>query len=307
VAPDPERRLGLIFGAGAYLLWGLFPLYWPLLEPAIAIEILAHRMIWSLVFIAIVIAVTRGWPDVRALIADRSKLIRLALAAAVISVNWGVYIWGVNSGHVVETSLGYFINPLLTILLGVFALHESLRRPQWIAVGIATLAIVVLTIDYGRLPWIALTLACSFASYGFLKKQVGAGAVETLAIETGVLAVPALITLFVLSGRSELTFAHHGAGNALLLAGTGVVTAIPLLLFGAGTRRLPLTVIGLLQYLAPVLQFAVGVGLRHEPMPAPRLIGFSLVWLALIILTVEGVRHQRRDSALARAAESVAL
>jgi chloramphenicol-sensitive protein RarD len=307
VAPDPERRLGLIFGAGAYLLWGLFPLYWPLLKPADAIEILAHRMIWSLVFIAIVIAVTHAWAGVRALVADRSKLIRLALAAVVISVNWGVYIWGVNSGHVVETSLGYFINPLLTILLGVFALHESLRRTQWTAVGIATLAIVVLTIDYGRLPWIALTLACSFASYGFLKKQVGAGAVETLAIETGILAVPALLTLLALSGRSELTFAHHGAGNALLLAGTGVVTAIPLLLFGAGTRRLPLTVIGLLQYLAPVLQFAVGVGLRHEPMPTPRLIGFSLVWLALIILTVEGVRHQRRDSALARAAESVAL
>jgi chloramphenicol-sensitive protein RarD len=289
------------------LLWGLFPLYWPLLEPANAIEILAHRMIWSLVFIAIVIAVTHAWAGVRALVADRSKLIRLALAAVVISVNWGVYIWGVNSGHVVETSLGYFINPLLTILLGVFALHESLRRTQWTAVGIATLAIVVLTIDYGRLPWIALTLACSFASYGFLKKQVGAGAVETLAIETGILAVPALLTLLALSGRSELTFAHHGAGNALLLAGTGVVTAIPLLLFGAGTRRLPLTVIGLLQYLAPVLQFAVGVGLRHEPMPTPRLIGFSLVWLALIILTVEGVRHQRRDSALARAAESIAL
>jgi chloramphenicol-sensitive protein RarD len=305
VAHGSERRDGLIFGAGAYLLWGLFPLYWPLLKPASPLEILAHRMIWSLVFIGAILAVTRGWSRVRLIVADRGKLGRLALAAAVITVNWGVYIWGVNSKHVVETSLGYFINPLLTILLGVFVLHESLRTVQWIAVGIATLAIVVLTVDYGRLPWIALTIACSFATYGFLKKQVNVGAVESLAVEAGVLAIPALITLIVISGRGDLAFGHAGTGNALLLAGTGAITAIPLLLFGAGMRRLPLTVIGLLQYLAPVLQFAVGVGIRHEPMPTARLVGFSLVWLALIVLTVDGVRNQRNSTA-ERAAESVA-
>jgi chloramphenicol-sensitive protein RarD len=305
VAHGSERREGLIFGAGAYLLWGLFPLYWPLLKPASPLEILAHRMIWSLVFIGAILAVTRGWSRVRLIVADRGKLGRLALAAAVITVNWGVYIWGVNSKHVVETSLGYFINPLLTILLGVFVLHESLRTVQWIAVGIATLAIVVLTVDYGRLPWIALTLACSFATYGFLKKQVNVGAVESLAVEAGVLAIPALITLIVIRGRGDLAFGHAGTGNALLLAGTGAITAIPLLLFGAGMRRLPLTVIGLLQYLAPVLQFAVGVGIRHEPMPTARLVGFSLVWLALIVLTVDGVRNQR-NTAAERAAESVA-
>jgi chloramphenicol-sensitive protein RarD len=305
VAHGSERRDGLIFGAGAYLLWGLFPLYWPLLKPASPLEILAHRMIWSLVFIGAILAVTRGWSRVRLIVADRGKLGRLALAAAVITVNWGVYIWGVNSKHVVETSLGYFINPLLTILLGVFVLHESLRTVQWIAVGIATLAIVVLTVDYGRLPWIALTLACSFATYGFLKKQVNVGAVESLAVEAGVLAIPALITLIVITGRGDLAFGHAGTGNALLLAGTGAITAIPLLLFGAGMRRLPLTVIGLLQYLAPVLQFAVGVGIRHEPMPTARLVGFSLVWLALIVLTVDGVRNQR-NTAAERAAESVA-
>jgi chloramphenicol-sensitive protein RarD len=296
----------LIYGGAAYLLWGLFPLYWPLLKPAHAIEILAHRMIWSLIFICMLLTFTRGWTGVRAIVADRAKLLRLAVAAVVISVNWGVYIWGVNSNHVVETSLGYFINPLLTILLGVFLLHESLRTVQWVAVGIATLAIVVLTVDYGRLPWIALTLACSFATYGFLKKQVNAGAVESLAVETGVLAIPALITLFVLATRGELAFGHHGTGNALLLAGTGVITAIPLLLFGAGMRRLPLTVIGLLQYLAPVLQFAVGVGIRHEPMPTPRLIGFGLVWLALVVLTVDGVRQQRRQPVDELSAEAVA-
>jgi chloramphenicol-sensitive protein RarD len=305
VAHGSERRDGLIFGAGAYLLWGLFPLYWPLLKPASPLEILAHRMIWSLVFIGAILAVTRGWSRVRLIVADRGKLGRLALAASVITVNWGVYIWGVNSKHVVETSLGYFINPLLTILLGVFVLHESLRTVQWIAVGIATLAIVVLTVDYGRLPWIALTLACSFATYGFLKKQVNVGAVESLAVEAGVLAIPALITLIVIRGRGDLAFGYAGTGNALLLAGTGAITAIPLLLFGAGMRRLPLTVIGLLQYLAPVLQFAVGVGIRHEPMPTARLVGFSLVWLALIVLTVDGVRNQR-NSAAERAAESVA-
>jgi chloramphenicol-sensitive protein RarD len=177
-------RDGLAYGAGAYLLWGLFPLYWPLLEPAGAIEILAHRMIWSLVFVAILIAVRRQWKSVRAAVADRSTLWRLCLAAMFVSANWGIYIWGVNHHHVVETSLGYFINPLLTILLGVVVLKESLRPAQWTAVAIAAVAIVVLTVDYGRLPWIALALAFSFATYGFLKSRTSVGAIESLAIET---------------------------------------------------------------------------------------------------------------------------
>lgn len=293
MVPDRDSRQGLLYGIGAYLLWGLFPLYWPLLEPAGALEIVAHRIIWSVLFVALLLSISRGWRRVAALVSHRATLGRLALAAVLVSVNWCVYIWGVNHGHVVETSLGYFINPLLTILLGVLVLHERLRRAQWVAVAIASLAIVVLTIDYGQLPWIALTLATSFASYGFLKKQVSAGASETLAVETAVLAGPALITLFVLAGRSQLTFGQHGVGNALLLIGTGVVTAVPLLLFGASARRLPLSTLGLLQYLAPVLQFAVGVGIRHEPLPAARLAGFALVWLALVILTVDALRRQR--------------
>ncbi len=300
-----ENRKGLIYGAAAYLLWGLFPLFWPLLEPANAVEILAQRMIWSLVFIVAVIAVTRNLSGLRSLVADRPKLIKLALAAVLVSINWGVYIWSVNSGHVVESSLGYFINPLLTILLGVLVLKETLGRLQWIAVAIATVAIAVLTLDYGRLPWIALTLAASFGGYGFLKKQVGAGAVDSLAIETGVLAAPALITLIVLAEQSRLTFGQHGLPNSLLLASTGVVTAIPLLLFAAGARRLPLTSVGLLQYLAPVLQFAVGVGIRHEPMPPARLVGFGLVWVALLVLTGDAL-HRHRCASLARAAEAVA-
>ncbi len=299
-APGDTRR-GLTCGIAAYLIWGLFPLYWPLLEPAGALEILADRMVWSLVLVALLLTLCRGWPEVRRIAADRRQLLRLALAAALVTVNWGIYIWGVNTHHVIETSLGYFINPLLTILLGVLVLGERLARLQWIAVGIASLAIVVLTVDYGRLPWIALSLAASFAGYGFLKKRVSAGAMPTLAIETSVLAGPALITLLVLAGQSRLTFGQHGAGQAALLAGTGVVTAVPLLLFGAGARRLPLSTMGLLQYLTPVLQFAVGVGIRHEPLPPARLAGFALVWIALLLLSTDALRRRRRPGE--RAAE----
>jgi chloramphenicol-sensitive protein RarD len=294
--PDPDKH-GLPYGVSAYLCWGLFPLYWPLLEPAGAVEILAQRMVWSLVFMALLLTVIRGWSGVRAVTRDRRKLLRLSLAAALVSVNWGVYIWGVNSGHVIETSLGYFINPLLTILLGVVVLSERLTRLQWVAVSVAVLAILVLTIDYGRLPWIALVLALSFGGYGFIKKQAGVGAVESLMVETSVQAVPAVIALTVVAATGSLSFGHHGIGNALLLAGTGIVTAIPLLLFGAASRRLPLSTMGLLQYVTPVLQFAVGVGIRHESLPAPRLAGFMLVWLALMILSVDAVRRQRRGSA----------
>ena len=291
-----ETRRGLAYVVTAYLCWGLFPLYWPLLEPAGAVEILADRMLWSLVFVALLLTVRRGWRGVRLVAADRGRLLRLALAATLVSLNWGIYIWGVNHGHVLETSLGYFINPLLTILLGVLVLAERLTTAQWVAVAIASLAIVVLTLDYGRPPWIALALASSFAGYGFLKKQVSGGAMETLAIETMVGAGPALITLLVLAGQSRLAFGQHGLGNAVLLAGTGVVTAIPLLLFGAGARRLPLTSMGLLQYLTPVLQFAVGVGIRHEPLPPARLVGFALVWIALLVLTADALRRQRRPA-----------
>ena len=287
---DVDERRGLAYGVAAYLLWGLFPLYWPLLKPASAIEILAHRMLWSLAFVVILLWWGRGFSGVRAVLADREKRTLLGCAAIVITFNWGTYIWGVNSKHVIETSLGYFINPLFTILLGVFLLHERLRRMQWVAVGIGSVAIVVLTVDYGRLPWIALVLATSFGLYGYFKKRASVGAVESLAIETGYLAVPALITLVVIEARGDLAFAHHGAGNTTLLVLTGAITAIPLLFFGAATRRLPLSVIGLLQYLAPVLQFAVGVGIDHESMSSARWIGFGLVWVALIVLTWDGLR-----------------
>ncbi|MFN2518335.1 MAG: EamA family transporter RarD [Jatrophihabitantaceae bacterium] len=292
-AEDDARR-GLVYGASAYLLWGLFPLYWPLLEPAGTVEILAQRMAWSLVVIALILGVTRGYGRVREVLADARQRTLLSAAAVVVTVNWGTYIYGVNSGHVVETSLGYFINPLFTILLGVFVLGERLRPMQWVAVGIGTLAVLVIAADYGRPPWIALILATSFGLYGFFKKRAAVGAVESMAIETGAMFVPALIALGVVAVQGNLVFADHGAGTTLLLASTGVVTAVPLLLFAAGTRRLPLSVVGLLQYLAPVLQFSVGVGIRHEALPAAELAGFALVWVALIVLTVDGLRSQRR-------------
>jgi chloramphenicol-sensitive protein RarD len=307
VPDDAERRSGLAYGVGAYLLWGAFPLFWPLLEPAGAIEILAHRMAWSLVVVLAALACTgglRAFRGVRAILRRRAQRSWLTLAAALITVNWGVYIWAVNNGHVIEASLGYFINPLVTILLGVFVLGERLRRVQWIAVGIGAAAVIVIGIDYGKLPWIALTLAFSFGLYGFCKKKASAGAVDSLAVETGVLFLPALATLFVIAARGDLVFAHHSVTTSALLASSGLVTAAPLLLFAAAARRLPLSLLGLIQYLNPVLQFAVGVGIRHEPLPTAELIGFALVWVALIVLTVDGLYHQRRSRAPADAGDT---
>jgi chloramphenicol-sensitive protein RarD len=301
-----ETRDGLLYGIGSYLLWGLFPLYFPLLEPAGTVEILASRMAWSLVVVVVLLACVRGFAGVWAVLRNRRQFGLLACAAVLISVNWAVYIWGVNSGHVVECSLGYFINPLFTILLGVVVLGERLRTAQWVAVGIGTLAVVVIAVDYGRPPWIALTLSCSFGLYGFVKKRAGVGALDSLAVETGTLLLPAVIALTVLGLQGDLAFGHNGAGNTLLIASSGIVTAVPLLLFAAATQRLPLSVIGLLQYLTPVLQFVVGVGIRHEHVPFAEFIGFCLVWVALIVLSVDGIRHQRAGARVGREAEAVA-
>ena len=288
-------RAGLGYGFAAYLMWGAFPLYFPLLAPAGTIEILAQRMVWSLVVVLILLKLGHGLHGVRAILADRRKLAQLTAAAVLVSINWGVYIYGVNSGHVVESSLGYFINPLVTILLGVLVLRERLRRLQWVAVAIGASAVVVITVDYGRLPWIALTLAVTFGLYGFVKKRIGVPAVDSLAVETGVLFVPAAVALIVIEAQGKLAFGHSSPGNTLLLAGAGVVTAVPLLCFAAAAGRLPLSTMGLLQYMTPVLQFAVGVGIRHESVPASEYVGFGLVWLALIVLLVDGLRRTSRS------------
>jgi len=265
------------------------------------VEILAHRIVWSLLVVIALFAVRRASTDLPALLRQPAALRRLALAAVVLSANWGVYIYGVNSAQVVETSLGYFVNPLVTVVLGVVVLRERLRRPQWTAVGIAALAVAVLTADYGHVPVIALTLAGSFGCYGLLKKQANAGALEGLTVETSVLFLPALGYLVVLAARGSSSFGvdlPHDLGHDALLAGAGVVTAVPLLFFGAATTRIPLTLIGLLQYVTPIMQLAIGVLLRHEPMPPARLAGFALVWLALAVLTADGLRNHRRQTRL---------
>ncbi|MET7731264.1 EamA family transporter RarD [Streptomyces sp. NPDC005402] len=274
-------------------MWGLVPLFWPLLKPAGAAEILAHRMVWSLVFVAVALVVVRRWAWAGELLRQPRKLALITVAAAVITVNWGVYIWAVNSGHVVEASLGYFINPLVTIAMGVLLLKERLRRVQWLAVGVGAAAVVVLTVGYGRPPWISLTLAFSFATYGLVKKKVNLGGVESLAAETAIQFLPALGYLLWLSGRGDLSFASEGPGHAALLASTGVVTALPLVCFGAAAIRVPLSTLGLLQYLAPVFQFLLGIFYFHEAMPPERWAGFALVWLALTLLTWNALRTAR--------------
>lgn len=291
----PEQRRGLLLGVAAYGIWGAFPLYWPLLEPAGAVEILAHRILWSMLTMGLLLVAFRRTPQLREILAERRTVLLLAAAALVITVNWAIYIYGVNSERVVETSLGYFINPLVTVLMGVFLLGERLRPLQWAALGIASVAVVVLTVDYGRPPWIALALAFSFGTYGLLKKTADVGAVESLALETTVVAPLAIAYLAYLVATGASSFGTEGGGHALLLASTGIVTAIPLICFGAAAIRVPLTTLGLLQYLAPVLQFALGVFVLDEAMPASRWIGFGLVWVALVIFTVEANTHRRRQ------------
>ncbi|MGY2127196.1 EamA family transporter RarD [Blastococcus sp. SYSU DS0617] len=288
-----ERRLGVVCGLAAYSMWGLFPLYFPLLEPAGGVEIVAHRVIWSLLFVALLLTAVRRWGHVRAAVADRRTVLVLAGAALLIAANWLIFVYGVNSGHVVETSLGYFINPLVSVLLGVVVFGERLRRLQWAAVAIAAVAVAVLTVDYGRPPWIALGLAASFGLYGLMKKLVRVEAAPGLLVETALVTVPAIALLTVLHADGAGTFGNAGAGHALLLVSSGIATAVPLLLFAAAARRIPLSTVGLLQYLTPLMQLSVGVFVYGEPMPPARLAGFAIVWVALAVFTADTLRHAR--------------
>lgn len=285
-------RGGLALGLGAYLMWGFLPLYFPLLDPAGPVEIIAHRVVWTLAFCLVGLSLTRSWPAVAGLVRNRATLARLALAGVLVATNWLVYVWSVLSGHTVDAALGYYINPIVTVVLAVVALHERLRRAQWVAVGLGGLAVVVLTAGVGRLPWVALVLAGTFGTYGFLKNRLGSSVAPMagLAVETAVLTPAAAAWLAVAGGGS---FAQHGPWHALALAGAGVVTALPLLAFAGAARRLPLSVLGLLQYLTPTLQFAIGVLVFDEAMPAARWWGFALVWLALAVLTADGLRAAR--------------
>lgn len=285
-------KTGLLFGVAAYVIWGAFPLYWPLLEPSTPLEIVSHRAVWSLFFCLIALGLSKQLKSTYTLLKNPRVFIRLLLAAALISVNWIVYIWGVNNGHVVECALGYYINPIIIIAFGVIMLREKMRRMQWVAVGFGAVGVLVLTIDYGRLPWIALALAISWGSYGLVKKQLNLGALEGLAIET-LLSLPFYGGYLIYIGLNGTGQLGSSVGLSILLISAGIVTAIPLLLFNGSTTRLPFTIIGLLQYITPTLQFSIGVWVRHEAMPAARWVGFLIIWAALITLGIDLVKSSR--------------
>lgn len=288
-----EARTGLLLGFAAYGMWGLLPLYWHSLEDTGAGEVLAHRMVWSLPTALLILLVIRRWSWIPPLLRNPRRLGLVALAAATISVNWGLFIWSVSADRVVEVSLGYFINPLVSIAFGVLLLRERLRATQWVAVGVGGSAVAVLGVAYGRVPWLSLGIALSFAVYGLLKKRVALGGVEGFSAETAVQFLPALAYLLFLNpGESSLT--AGGPGHAVLLACSGLATALPLIAFGGAAIRLPLSTIGLLQYLAPASMFVLGLTVFHEPMPPERWAGFLLVWVALVLLSWDAVRTARR-------------
>lgn len=300
-----ERRTGVLAGITAYSLWGVFPLVFHQLRDVAPLEVLMHRVVWSFVVVVglLVRARDTGW--VTLLRRPGPERTRLAAAAVLITVNWLVYVWAVSEGHVVEAALGYYVNPLITVALGVVVLREHLARLQVVALGFAVAAVVVLTVAYGRVPWVALVLACSFAGYGFLKKAVAVPAQTSLAVETAVLLPFALVGLVTFQARGDAAFLHGSPGRDLLLVGLGLVTAVPLLLFATAARRIPLTLLGLLQYLTPTLQLVCGVVVLGEDLPPERLAGFVLVWVALAVLAVDAGRASRRRSGPVPVAEAV--
>ena len=294
-APQAEVGRGTLLGFAAYGLWGLFPLYFDALKPAGPWEILSHRILWTLLVCLVVLLVLRDLGWVRPLLRRPRLLAGTAVAAVLIAVNWVVYVAAVTSGNTSEAALGYFLNPLVTVALGVVVLGERLRRLQWVAVGIGVVAGVYLAVSGGRVPWVALTLAVSFALYGLTKKKVGVSldAIHGLTVETVVLAPVAAVLLLVVGSRSGLAFGSHGGWHTALLVLSGVVTAVPLLCFAAAARRIPLVTVGLIQFITPVMQLLCAVLLLDEYMPRERWVGFGIVWLALIVLTVDSLAGLR--------------
>jgi chloramphenicol-sensitive protein RarD len=292
-----ERTRGVLAGATAYAMWGLFPLYFHHTAPTSPFELLLWRMLLTMIVMVGVLAVRRDFGWLRRVRAEPALLGKVLLAALFLTANWGLYIWAINNNHVVEAALGYFINPLVTVALGVVVLHERLRAMQKAAVALGLLAVIVLTIDYGRLPWIALVLAFSFASYGYLKKQIDLTSFQSLSAETFVMLPVTAIGLAVMGSRGTLTLTGHGAGHTMLVLMVGIVTAIPLTLFAVAARRIPLVMIGLLQYLAPIGQMLCGVLVFHERQPSSRWFGFAIVWGALVLLVADAVQSFRSEAA----------
>ena len=289
-------KKGILYGIGAYALWGFFPIYWKFLHEVPALQVIGHRIGWSFIILVAFILLTKQWQDFRAVAFHPRTIGTYAIAGVLLSINWLVYVWGVNADFIVETSLGYFINPLLSVLLGVIFLRERLRLAQWIPVALAAIGVLYLTFVYGRLPWIALTLAFSFGIYGLVKKIAPLGSLYGLTLETAMVLPFALVYLLVMEVNGMGAFLHDGPTIDLLLAGAGIVTTIPLLMFASAAKQIPLTMVGILQYIAPTLQFLIGVFIYKEPFDHAHLIGFGIVWLALIIFWVENFLAHRAAS-----------
>jgi chloramphenicol-sensitive protein RarD len=286
---------GLIAGIGAYVMWGLVPLYWPLLKPASAMEILSHRVVWSLVFLLIIVYFKKLFSDIKVALFDKRKMILLFFASIFITINWGVFIWAVNNGHVIETSLGYFINPLVSVALGVIVLKEKLRLLQKLAVGLTFIAVTFLTLTLGHPPYIALSLAFSFGFYGLVKKMANVKAIPSLTLESLMITPFFAVFLYYLSSQNELTFIELGPIHSLWLVTAGIVSVIPLMLFSTAVLRIPLVVLGLLQALGPIIQFLLGYFVFDEPMITARWVGFLIVWLAVSVFSYDAVRTYRSN------------
>jgi len=289
---------GIWYAIGAYTTWGLFPFYWKMLKHVPALQLIGHRIIWSFLFLIVFILFIRRRPGFRSTVFTWNVLRVYCIAAVLIGVNWLTYVWAVNTGHIVEASLGYFINPLLSVLIGVLFLHEHLRPRQWISIGLAAAGVLFLAIVHGSIPWIALLLASTFALYGFVKKIAPLGSLNGLTLETGILLIPALLYLFICDNNGTGAFLHAGTMSDILLAGAGIVTTIPLLMFASAARRIQLSLIGILQYISPTLQFLIGVLVFHETFTFIQFIGYSIVWTALILFGIESFFAYRTQIAI---------
>ncbi len=292
-------KKGVLYGIGAYFLWGIFPVYWKWLQAVPAIQVISHRVIWSFILLALILFTTRQWKAFRSASLSRRNLLIYLASAIFLGINWLTYVWAVNAGFVVETSLGYFINPLLSVLLGVLFVHEKLRPWQWAVIGLAALGVIYVAISYGQFPWIALTLAFSFGIYGLIKKTAPLGALYGLTLETGLLFLPAVGFLLYMEGQGQGAFLHGGPVADLLMVGTGLITTVPLLMFASAAQRIPLSMVGILQYITPTLQFLLGVLVYREPFNRYHLVGFSIVWVALLFFWLEGFLAGRRRRAQA--------
>lgn len=285
---------GLWFALAAYGMWGFLPIYWKLLNTVPSLEILLHRMVWSLTFLLLILLIRNDWAWLKTLLQDKKTLLIYLLAAALLTCNWGIYIWAVNANFIIETSLGYFISPLVSVFVGVAFFKERLRRGQWLAIGVAALGVIVLALVYGRLPWIALSLAFSWNLYAALKKLAPLTALRGLALETALIFPPALAALIYLQNTGSSPLNQLDLTTISLLVASGAVTATPLIFFTAAAKRLPLSMIGMMQYLAPTIQFIIGVFIYNEYFDASRLTGFAIIWASLIVFTFEGLQYRRK-------------